>query len=274
VRPARSGTEWSVDVPRLGAVLSFANRTVRCPPGQSPAAANPDEIVTKVDICHRTNSNQNPYVVNAPDASGDVSGHDGHDGPVWDDSLKENHIKWGDIIPPFKYSGGTYPGQNWDATGKAIYENDCVPPDPPEEQLFGQLQIAKVVTGTEGVPADFTIHVDCDDKARDDVTIHPGAPAVFSDIEAGSTCVITELGTGGFPSGTTVSYSPPTANTTGVLVEANQHVDVTVTNAFPTASGPTPPGPTVAAEAVSVTPRFTGPSGLRALTTPGATRGS
>jgi len=62
--------------------------------------------VTKVDICHRTNSNQNPYVVNAPDASGDVSGHDGHDGPVWDDSLKENHIKWGDIIPPFKYSGG------------------------------------------------------------------------------------------------------------------------------------------------------------------------
>ena len=44
--------------------------------------------------------------------------------------------QWGDIIPPFYYDDGGeepafFPGLNWDADGQAIYENDCVMPEPP-----------------------------------------------------------------------------------------------------------------------------------------------
>ncbi|MFC5337319.1 hypothetical protein [Leucobacter denitrificans] len=85
-----------------------------------------DNPHNKVMICHATESEQNPWVVNEPNANGDVSGHAGHqDGR--------------DIIPPFEYKvdGMTkmFPGQNWDATGMAIYENGCKdpknPPPPP-----------------------------------------------------------------------------------------------------------------------------------------------
>jgi hypothetical protein len=226
---------------------------------------DPTQVVDHVTICHRTNSNNNPYVINSPAADGDVSGHADHvgdgtltepvPGPVWNDTLKAQHIKWGDIIPPFKWSGGDYPGLNWTAAGQAIYENDCEAP-PPVEQLFGELEITKaVVNGTvPGAPASFTLHVDCDDKTRDDIVINGtgnvGNPVVISDIEAGSTCIITELNTNTFPAGSTVAFNPPTANTTGVLVDAEQTVEVTVTNTFQ--------APTPAAEAVTVTPAFTG----------------
>jgi hypothetical protein len=90
---------------------------------------DPGEVVQKVEICHATGSQQNPYVVNEPDASGDVSGHDDHDGPIWFPGIEE---EWGDIIPPFTYDGGTYPGHNWDAWGQLIYANDCNIPEEPE----------------------------------------------------------------------------------------------------------------------------------------------
>jgi hypothetical protein len=244
---------WKKPWRRAGALLTVAvSLLVATSVAGALTAPDPNEVITKVDICHRTNSNQNPYVINQPDASGDVNGHADHTGPVWNETLKQNHIKWGDIIPEFTWSGGHFDGLNWDDAGKAIYANDCVPTEPPEEQLFGQLEITKVVTGNDGVPANFTIHVDCDDKPRDDILVHPGPPVVFTDIEAGSTCIITEVGTGGFPPGTQVSFSPPTANTTGVLVDANQTVQVIVTNAFPTVSSGSAPPPVV------VAPAFTG----------------
>ena len=248
---------WKTPWGRAGAILTVALSLLAVTGvAGGLVAPNPDEVITKVDICHRTNSNQNPYIINQPDASGDVDGHADHTGPVWNDTLKEDHIKWGDIIPEFTWSGGHFDGLNWDDAGKAIYANDCVPLEPPENQLFGQLSITKVVSGNDGVPANFTIHVVCDDKARVDVLIHPGPPVVFTDIEAGSTCIITELGTDGFPSGTVVSFSPPTANTTGVLVDANQLVEVTVTNAFPNVAsgGGSSPAPTP----IVVSPAFTG----------------
>jgi len=118
------------------------------PAGEEPAAAAPEieedanappvtalivppdpgDVVAKVEICHATASQQNPYVVNEPDASGDVSGHDDHDGPIWFPGIEE---QWGDIIPPFTYEGGTYPGHNWDAFGQVIYANDCNIPEEP-----------------------------------------------------------------------------------------------------------------------------------------------
>jgi hypothetical protein len=86
-------------------------------------------------ICHRTNSNTNPYVVINPDINSIVikkSGHDSHNGPVWDPTLKDQHIKWGDIIPPFDWDDGEhYDGKNWTAEGIAIWENGCQIPGAP-----------------------------------------------------------------------------------------------------------------------------------------------
>jgi uncharacterized repeat protein (TIGR01451 family) len=83
----------------------------------------------KQTICHATSSNTNPYVVNTPNKNGDVDGHAGHTGPVWNPSLKAQHVTWGDIIPPFDYNDhGTaahFPGQNWDANGQAWFANGC-----------------------------------------------------------------------------------------------------------------------------------------------------
>lgn len=88
----------------------------------------------KVTICHRTDSNTNPYVRITVDiaSSGYLKeGHDSHNGPVWDPTLKAQHIKWGDIIPPYTYGTFTYPGKNWTEAGIAIYQNGCAIPGEP-----------------------------------------------------------------------------------------------------------------------------------------------
>lgn len=114
----------------------------------------------KVTICHATNSDANPYIVNTPARSGDLKGHADHLGGIYPED------DWGDIIPEFTYlacpedlaaytsddptechkqvekpGGGktkkyadkveiTFPGLNWDSpAGQAIYNNDCkIPP--------------------------------------------------------------------------------------------------------------------------------------------------
>ena len=63
------------------------------------------EVVEQVTICHRTNANSNPYVEITPDVAGVLDGHADHTGPLWDPTLKAQHIKWGDIIPPFDMNG-------------------------------------------------------------------------------------------------------------------------------------------------------------------------
>ena len=85
----------------------------------------------KVTLCHRTNSDHNPYVritvsINSVIKS---SGHDGHNGPVYAAGLKAAHQKWGDIIPSFTYTTKTgdtasYGGKNWPA-GRAIFDAGC-----------------------------------------------------------------------------------------------------------------------------------------------------
>jgi hypothetical protein len=75
-------------------------------------------------ICHRTNSNVNPYNAIGPATAGVAHGHDEeHEGPVWDPTLKSQGIEWGDIIPPYHYNDQDYPGQNWDAQGIAFYND-------------------------------------------------------------------------------------------------------------------------------------------------------
>jgi hypothetical protein len=106
------------------------------PPGRKPAVPEATSGLTdaklvaaapeKVVICHATDAQNHPYVVNKPAKDGDVSGHADHTGPVWHDGIEP---KWGDIIPPFDYPGGSFPGLNWNAEGQAIYDNGCKIPD-------------------------------------------------------------------------------------------------------------------------------------------------
>ena len=96
-----------------------------------PAASQPN--ANKVQICHATNSQKNPYVSEDPAIAnnGDLNGgHLGHTGPVFPAE------GWGDIIPPYTYvdaAGATqvFPGYNWSPEGQAIWQADCGPaPEP------------------------------------------------------------------------------------------------------------------------------------------------
>ena len=87
-----------------------------------------------VTICHRTDSETNPYVVITVDqdaVDGDLGNDNGrgdhyreHVGPVFEPGMKAQKIEWGDIIPPIE---GIHSGLNWTAKGRVIWENDCKP---------------------------------------------------------------------------------------------------------------------------------------------------
>ena len=78
----------------------------------------------KITICHATgNDASTTFIEKNPDKSANVGGHAG-----------EEHHDGRDIIPPFDYEGGSFPGQNWDEDGQAIYNNDC---EVPEEGFYG-----------------------------------------------------------------------------------------------------------------------------------------
>jgi hypothetical protein len=95
----------------------------------APASAN--HTGQKYTICHRTNSDTNPYVVITPDEAAVDGAAPGkgdhfleHVGPVWNGTLKKAKIEWGDIIPPVP---GHHEGLNWTIEGRAIYNNGCAP---------------------------------------------------------------------------------------------------------------------------------------------------
>jgi hypothetical protein len=90
----------------------------------------------KVTLCHRTDSDTNPYVVITVDiaSAGEArtaEGHNSHNGPVWSAGLKAAHIKWGDIIPAYTFGSFSYPGKNLTAAGQAILDNGCKIPGKP-----------------------------------------------------------------------------------------------------------------------------------------------
>ncbi len=108
----------------------------------------------KITICHATGSTTNPFVKITPDANGVVSGH-------------ESHQDTRDIIPPFTYNDhGTtksFAGQNWDTSGRAIFNNGCVvtggqgggPGGNNGGQVLGTTTTAQVQTPQGGVGAGF-----------------------------------------------------------------------------------------------------------------------
>jgi LPXTG-motif cell wall-anchored protein len=107
------------------------------------AAATPDDHGTtgKVTLCHATNSVSNPYTMITVDPASIVKGkgHGGHDGPVFVAGETQKGDDWGDIIPPFDHTyrkGGQthrdhYPGMNWTAEGRAIFDAGCTVPSAP-----------------------------------------------------------------------------------------------------------------------------------------------
>jgi len=85
----------------------------------------------QVTICHRDDDNLKPYVQETVDiaSSGFLkAGHNDHTGPVWNPTLKDQHIKWGDIIPPYSYGDFTFAGLNWTEEGRRFYDNGCAQP--------------------------------------------------------------------------------------------------------------------------------------------------
>jgi hypothetical protein len=112
-----------------------------------PANATQPDPLHQVTICHRTDSEVNPYVritVDEASVDGDNGNDNGqgdhlleHTGAVWAGPDTPKEPKWGDIIPPFYSDGSTltgYPSLNWDAAGQAIFENGCNPPGSPSEE--------------------------------------------------------------------------------------------------------------------------------------------
>ena len=79
--------------------------------------------MANVTLCHATDSNTHPYQAITVDAAGAYNGHLGHDGPVWNPTLKNDHIKWGDIIPTFTYNGHQH-SLNVPAA-QSILDNGC-----------------------------------------------------------------------------------------------------------------------------------------------------
>ena len=78
-----------------------------------PAAAKDP----KVTLCHATGSTTNPYVRITVAAAGAYNGH----------VRQHEDLGLGDIIPPFTFRGQTY-SLNWDAQGRAIFNNNCKKP--------------------------------------------------------------------------------------------------------------------------------------------------
>lgn len=85
-----------------------------------PASAAPAD---KVTICHRTAAVDNPYVELTTSANAIINaGHGSHTGPVFPAT---SDGAWGDVIPPFDYSGGRFPGLNWTTEGQAVVNAGC-----------------------------------------------------------------------------------------------------------------------------------------------------
>lgn len=227
----------------------------------------------KVTICHATGSASNPWVMMSPDANGTVSGHAGMD-----------HQDGRDIIPPFTYWEGenemTFPGQNWDAAGQAIWENDCeeMPPPPPNPVVM--------VTVDQCVPPNGVV---------------PSTVAIsISGLVEGLEYTLVVTGPGGFMASTPITHTDGTANVvqaipgpgdyvatvTGtwstvmmpdaasrVIDEEWEEHSVSAMQAFtvnPDCSVPPPPPPPPPASVVPALPITSSPAPIKALAVTGA----
>jgi uncharacterized repeat protein (TIGR01451 family) len=150
---------------RAAAAITLAAAAVPLAAGAATASQGGADD-HKVTLCHRTNAENNPYVVITIDKAGVFrTGHDGHDeGGVYQPGDKANGVRWGDIIPAFDYyaspqdeNAGTlshYTGLNNTPAGLDVLANGCqVPGEGEQPEPSGSLSGscadgAFVVTGS------------------------------------------------------------------------------------------------------------------------------
>jgi hypothetical protein len=119
----------AISTPTKTPVPPTATSTPTNTPVPPTVTPTPIPEVHKIEICHASSSNSNPYTdiivsVNSVENAQTVSGHGDHTGGIYPTP------NWGDIIPPFTYQTVSYPGMNWTAEGIAIWTNGCNPPAP------------------------------------------------------------------------------------------------------------------------------------------------
>jgi hypothetical protein len=213
--------------------------------------------------------------------SGVLDGHaKKHDEPfIWGPDLKDQHQKWGDIIPAFDYMQGNqvlhFPGLNLDtvssfdgSTGAEVLTNHCTFGENPPPQEFGSLQVTKVVAGgpvTGDSLNGYDIDVSCDDGITG-ASLHfsTAGSQTVTNIPDGLTCWVQEQGTDSATFTATVTYDPVGVDdvgnaAAGVIIDANNvPTEATVTNTFPTPETPvtpvTPVNPEVSPESAQVSP--------------------
>ena len=137
-----AGQNWGAGAAIYGAGCAVGNGGGQTtPPTTITVTATPSGggggTPQKVTLCHRTNSDHNPYVRITVSTNSVIksSGHEGHNGPVYAAGMKAAHQKWGDIVPSFTYTSKTggsasYGGKNWPA-GQAIFDAGCGSANPP-----------------------------------------------------------------------------------------------------------------------------------------------
>lgn len=201
------------------AVVSVASGSLALASKPENPGNSGENGANKISICHRDNNVKKPYGpsrIEVDDSSiFKKNGHDSHQGPIATSeevaqALKDEKIKWGDIIPPFEYEddGQTmqYPGLNWTEVGQAMWENGCqfVEPEEPTMIEVCELESGDVVTIDEDEYNDTDYSkdlADCDDDTPEvpEVPETPETPGQI--LDSSSTQLPKELPkTGGFES--------------------------------------------------------------------------
>ena len=215
--------------------------------GSTTAGADNEDNIT---ICHRTNSNGNPYVIITTDASGQNGGTDHlneHKGPLWNPDLKKQKIEWGDVIqpPPGQTEGSQAYEELLDAGGTFadFLENDCSMPETPPVPTH-DVTLDKVTDGGSAPSADteFTFTVVCESGAATspvNIAAEDEPVLVADDVAEDDTCTITETGTNEAET-TTFQVTGGTADATtatSVTVSVGADTAVVATNTYPDVLG-------------------------------------
>jgi hypothetical protein len=120
------GDSWENQTTNSGSIKVKTEHFSGCEP--------PDDTDDKIEICHSTGSDSNPYTT--PEVSKDS---------IITNDPNGHGLDADDIIPPFDYIkqgvAGHYDGKNWDAYGQAVYDADCDYPEvDPADPTFTNAQ--------------------------------------------------------------------------------------------------------------------------------------
>lgn len=119
--------------------------------GEEEDGEEEEESRPHVPICHATGPDESSWVMISPSPKGVLEGHVGPE-----------HQDGRDIIPPFEYEEDEeilmFEGQNWDATGQAIFMNDCAEAPPLVDPVI-TVTVEQCTTSDGVVPGTVGIHI-------------------------------------------------------------------------------------------------------------------